>query len=205
MINDYALYLTLAFAVTVIPGPLAILTIKNSILYGGRIAISGILGNFVAMVILASISALGLGAIIMASHSLFYALKVLGCLYLIYLGVQAWRAPSNKLGKVKRTKSNRTIRASFKEGFSVGLANPKAIAFITAIFPQFIDLTTSVIPQYAVLILTIESVSLLVLSTYAFIASRLANVLSKEGPMKIFNKLTAAAFVGFGLGLVYEE
>ncbi len=73
------------------------------------------------MVILASVSALGLGAIIMASHSLFYTMKIMGCLYLIYLGIQVWRAPTKKLEQVERIRNKRTFFASFKEGFGLSL------------------------------------------------------------------------------------
>ncbi len=52
MINEYLIYVTLAVTIVVIPGPAVILTIKNSIKYGFKISIAGILGNFIAMIIM---------------------------------------------------------------------------------------------------------------------------------------------------------
>ena len=86
MINDYLVFIILAITITAIPGPAVILTIKNSIQYGYKKSMINIFGNFVAMIILASISAIGLGAIILSSPTLFYAMKILGCIYLVYLG-----------------------------------------------------------------------------------------------------------------------
>lgn len=207
MINDYLIYVTLAITVTAIPGPAVVLTIKNSIKYGYKVAIVNILGNFIAMIILATLSAVGLGAIILASSTLFSAMKVIGCVYLVYLGIKAWRTPhinENMQTRIEN-KSKGKVLSVFKEGFGVGIANPKAIAFFTALFPQFIDPTRTFIPQFLTLIFTIEGISFFVLSSYAFLSSIASLYLSKEKPMTFFNKLTGVAFIGFGLALIYEE
>ena len=207
MINDYVVYVVLALTITALPGPAVILTVRNSIKYGYQVAILNILGNFVAMVILASLSAVGLGAIIVASSTLFSAIKVAGCLYLIYLGVQAWKAPSVSVtADIEGKKDhNRELFDVFKQGFGVGIANPKAIAFFTALFPQFIDPERAYLPQFLTLILTIEGISTLVLTTYAVCSSAASPFLSQKRPMTLFNKITGAAFFLFGLALIYEE
>ena len=207
MINDYLVYITLAIAVTAIPGPAVILTIKNSIKYGYKIAIANILGNFIAMILLATLSALGLGAVILASSTLFFAVKILGCLYLVYLGVKVWRSPHaiENMEARSQYQQKKEIFSVLKSGFGVGIANPKAIAFFTALFPQFIDPARPYIPQFLTLILTIEGISFIVLSTYAFFSSVASSYLSKKKPMTFFNKLTGTAFIGFGLALIFEE
>ncbi len=207
MINDYLIYVTLAVTVTAIPGPAVVLTIKNSIKYGYKTSMANIIGNFAAMVILATLSALGLGAVILASSTLFAMIKVLGCVYLVYLGVKAWKAPyaDESMRPETENENKGSVLSIFKEGFGVGIANPKAIAFFTALFPQFIDPAGAFTPQFLTLILTIEGISFLVLSTYALISSIAAPFLSREKPMVFFNKLTGAAFIGFGLALIYDE
>ncbi len=207
MINDYLMYVTLALTITALPGPAVILTVRNSIKYGYKVAILNILGNFVAMVLLASLSAVGLGAIIVASSTLFSAIKVAGCFYLIYLGLQAWKAPYVRVtDDVAVTKDHKKqLLDVFKEGFGVGIANPKAIAFFTALFPQFIDPARAYLPQFLTLILTIEGISTVVLTTYALCSSAASPFLSQKKPMSLFNKITGAAFCLFGLALIYEE
>lgn len=207
MINDYLIYILLAITVTAIPGPAVVLTIKNSIKHGYKVAIVNVVGNFIAMIILAILSAIGLGAVIITSSTLFSILRIVGCLYLVYLGIIVWKAPLEKTPPYsdKKLTYRRDLIPVFKEGFIVGITNPKAIAFFVALFPQFIDPTRSYIPQFLTLILTIEGISFMVLSVYALLASYASVYLAKDKSMEIFNKLTGVAFVGFGLALLREK
>lgn len=207
MINDYLLFVMLAVTVTAIPGPAVILTVKNSVKYGYGVAIANIFGNFFAMVILASLSAMGLGVLLLASSTLFSLLKICGCIYLVYLGIKSWNGPRADLGfrADKKSISKETAVSIFREGFGVGIANPKAIVFFTALFPQFIAPDRPFIPQFLTLIFTIEGISFFVLSCYAFSASLASVHVAKKKPMAIFNKLTGTAFVGYGLALLCAD
>ena len=204
MINNYFSYVLLALTITSIPGPAVILTIKNSLKYGYKSSIMNILGNFFAMVLLASISAIGIGAIILSSQTLFYAMKFLGCIYLIYLGLKTWASPY-KQEILTNSINKKDLYQIFKEGFFVGISNPKAIAFFTALFPQFIDPTREYFKQFITLILTIEAISFIVLFIYAFLAFKFAYFLSTEKYTKLFNILTGSAFIGFGTALLYKD
>ena len=205
MINDYFTYIILAITITAIPGPAVILTIRNSLKYGYKSSIMNILGNFVAMVILATISAIGLGAIILSSQTLFYSMKILGCIYLVYLGLKIWTSPY-KNENIKTIKEDKkSFFSIFKEGLYIGLSNPKAIAFFTALFPQFIDPTRDYFTQFATLILTIEGISFIVLFIYAILSFKSAKFLTKDKYAKLFNKVTGGAFIGFGAALLYKD
>ena len=206
MINDYLIYVTLALTITLMPGPAVTLTIRNSLCYGYKVAIANILGNFTAMVLLAIVSALGLGAIILASSTLFTAVRICGCIYLVYLGVRVWRTQHTQIDMQRhvQSKNKKAIFSVFKEGFGVGVSNPKAIVFFTALFPQFIDQSRAFIPQFLTLIITIEGISCLVLFGYALLSEAAVPYLSKEKNMKIFNKISGLAFIVFGLALIYE-
>ena len=204
MINDYFTYILLAITVTAIPGPAVILTIRNSLKYGYKISIANILGNFVAMVILASISAIGLGAIILASQTLFFTMKILGCFYLLFLGIKIWTSPY-KNQEINLEIDQKNLFFIFKEGFYIGVSNPKAIAFFTALFPQFIDPSREYFVQFATLILTIEGISFVVLLAYALLAFKLAKYLQTEKIARQFNRLTGSAFIGFGAALFYKD
>ncbi len=207
MINDYLLYVTLAITVTAIPGPAVVLTIINSLRDGYKAAIANIFGNFIAMLILSTLSAVGLGTIILASSGLFAAIKFFGCVYLVYLGLKVWRTSHSQENQSHEVQHNnkREFVAMFKEGFAVGISNPKAIAFFTALFPQFIDSSRAFIPQFLTLILTIEGISFFVLTGYALLSSVASPYLSKEKTMAFFNKVTGTAFIGFGVSLIYEK
>lgn len=207
MIDNFWAYVVLAVTITVIPGPTVVLTIKNSLRYGSRVALANIVGNFVAMIILSILSAVGLGAVLLSSAVLFSIVKVIGCFYLVYLGIKVWRVPTGIpfVASPDQKRCQRPVASVFKEGFTVGISNPKAIAFFTALFPQFIDPTRAYIPQFLVLILTIEGISCLVLMGYAFLSVVAAPYLLKQRSMVLFNRVIGSAFVGFGLALISDE
>ena len=204
MINDYLTYIILAITVTIIPGPAVFLTIKNSLQYGYKVSMANIFGNFLAMIILASISAIGLGAVILASETIFYAMKILGCIYLVYLGIKIWTSPYKNDERTSQV-NKKDIIPIFKEGFFVGISNPKAIVFFVALFPQFIDPTREYFLQFTTLILTIEGISFLVLLIYALLAFKFAKYLTNEKTIKQFNKITGGIFIGFGISLLYKN
>jgi len=206
MINNYQIYIALVIAVAAIPGPAVVMTIKNSLKYGYKVAASNIFGNFIAMVMLAMLSAMGLGAIILTSSTLFSAIRILGCIYLIYLGVKVWKTAHVEASSYQeQVKRNIKLSNALKEGFAVGLSNPKAIAFFTALFPQFIDPSRDFVTQFLALILTCEGISFLILMSYALLSTTIAKYLYNDNLMTIFNRLAALSFVGFGIAMIYED
>lgn len=207
MINEYLIFVTLAITITAIPGPAVILTVKNSIKYGFKNSLAGILGNSVAMIIMATISALGLGAIILASSTLLAVVKIIGGIYLVYLGVKAWNTPLLKKDEQHHLtdQCQKEFVSLFKKGFWVGISNPKAIVFFTAVFPHFIDPTRSFAPQFLTLFLTVEGLACFICAGYALLSSRTAQYLHKDNSRKLFPKLTGGAFIGFGVALLYEK
>jgi len=152
---EYLVFLGICIAITFSPGPATFTAIKNGASYGLKYSIIGICGNEVALMLMAAISVAGLGAVIMASTILFTILKTLGGLYLAYLGVKMIMSNPSTLTEEKtelKTKINGV--SLFVESFLVGISNPKAMAFLIAFFPQFIDPTQPVLWQFAVLGLT---------------------------------------------------
>ncbi|MEZ9839940.1 LysE family translocator [Vibrio sp. 10N.261.52.C11] len=157
---------------------------KNSAVYGVERAVSGILGNIAAMITMAGLSATGLGVLLLASESLFLFIKMVGGIYLFLLGIKTWR--SNK-----RTLKNYEPQAS---------ANNRKI-----LFPQFIEVEHSIIPQFILLTLTFTSSSFLALLTYALVTKKLKFWLIKEKVRAKFNKVTGGIFIGFGLSLILSN
>ena len=95
------------------------------------------------------IVAIGFGALLAASEAAFSIVKFIGAAYLIWLGIQKWRAPPSPLDAGKMP----VIRTGlFLQGLLVNLTNPKAIIFIGALVPQFVDPTRPQVPQYSIFI-----------------------------------------------------
>ncbi|MBU6950290.1 MULTISPECIES: LysE family translocator [unclassified Hahella] len=199
--TEYLIFLAIVATAIASPGPAVFLAVKNGAKYGLKGASVSITGNVTAVLLLAAVSALGLGSAILASATLFTIIKVLGGLYLIYLGVKAWRStgalPIDADGEVSTLTYSRW--ELYREGFLTGISNPKAIAFFTALFPQFIDVSKPFIQQFPPLALTFAVCSFGFLSFYAALSTRLRAYLRKEKIMNRFNKITGGVFISFGL------
>lgn len=199
----YLLFLSICIATAASPGPAVFLAIKNGLTHGFKRTVFAVMGNLTALFIMMSISAAGLGAIILASASLFNLLKIAGGLYLLYLGIKLLRSKPIKI-ELDKAKPSETapLGSLYREAFLVSMTNPKAIAFCTALFPQFIDPHQAMVSQFLVLAGTFGACSLFFLSLYAALTAKLRPQLAKEVVLRWFNRLTGIAFMGFGIGLL---
>nr|AKN39884.1 Homoserine/homoserine lactone efflux protein [Vibrio tasmaniensis] len=202
---DYLIFFTICVAATFSPGPAVLLTVKNSAVYGVERAVSGILGNIAAMITMAGLSATGLGVLLLASESLFLFIKMVGGIYLLLLGIKTWRSNKRTLKNYEPQASANNRKMLFREAYLVGVTNPKAIVFYSALFPQFIEVEHSIIPQFILLTLTFTSSSFLALLTYALVTKKLKFWLIKEKVRATFNKVTGGIFIGFGLSLIISN
>lgn len=132
----------LAFALIVVPGPSVLFTIGKGIALGRRAALAAVAGNTSGVAVQIVAVAAGLGAIVERSILAFNVLKLAGAAYLIFLGAQAFRHRRRVAVALETTDGAvpaRSDRRNLRDGFIVGLTNPKAIVFFTAMLPQFTD------------------------------------------------------------------
>lgn len=130
-LETWLLFSGAALIVILIPGPLSLLMISNSLNYGLRRSYPAFLGGVFASICLLSASALGLGALLLASEQLFSALKIVGALYLFYLAWQSWqqsRQPA-RAADVPQAPAVPRFSALFGRAFVLGASNPKDILF----------------------------------------------------------------------------
>src|SRR5665811_1923708 len=95
--DTYLLFLIIAIATVLSPGPGVVLTLTNAIRYGVSGAIGGILGIAFGTFIVAGVSATGVGVLLATSTVAFSIMKFIGAAYLIYLGIKLWRSPTAKI------------------------------------------------------------------------------------------------------------
>ena len=150
--DTIALFALTEFLLSLIPGPAVLLVIGLSMRQGFRIGFMATLGVLFTNAVFFTLSALGVGALILASATLFAILKWIGAAYLVYLGIGMiaplakrlrGRRPSEKgltLDNARQAapKARQTALRSFWRGFSLQASNPKNLAFFVAILPQFI-------------------------------------------------------------------
>nr|WP_238553313.1 LysE family translocator [Dickeya sp. DW 0440] len=152
----WLVYVGVIIVLIAVPGPSALISMTHGLRYGQRRALSTVLGSASASLVLMTASALGLGAILAASASAFLVLKVVGALYLIWLGICAWRSPQTAMMPAVE-KDGQTMPGAFslyRRGFMVGISNPKDILFFAALFPNFIDTQSPQMMQFALLAIT---------------------------------------------------
>lgn len=139
-----------------IPGPSLLFTIGRALSQGRRVALLSVLGNGLGILSQILLIAAGLGPLVARSAALYTALKVAGAAYLIYLGVQTIAHRSQAHAGLAAAQGRRTrTRRAVRDGFVVGLTNPKTIVFFIALLPQFVDPGGAAVPlQMAVLGLT---------------------------------------------------
>lgn len=128
-----------AFAIIIIPGPSVLFVIGRSLSYGRRAGVLSVLGNAIGMLPAIALVSLGVGAIVADSLVVFTVVKFVGVGYLVYLGVQAIRHRHDHTDPSAETLTRRSAFRLLREGFVVGVTNPKTIAFFLAVLPQFVS------------------------------------------------------------------
>ncbi|NBF02583.1 LysE family transporter [Pseudomonas sp. Fl5BN2] len=199
-LETWLLFGAAALVVILIPGPLSLLMISNSLNYGLRRSYPAFLGGVLASICLLNASALGLGALLLASEQLFSALKVVGALYLFYLAWQSWqqsRQPSHG-AVVPEAAPKPRFRALFGRAFVLGASNPKDILFFAAFLPQFLSTQQPFLPQLLVMIVTWTLLDLACKLAYGLSAHGAARYLRSGKGQRWFNRISAGLFSSAG-------
>jgi homoserine/homoserine lactone efflux protein len=200
---DLSVWITYFIATIILslsPGPGVFSSISSGLHHGFRLGLWNGVGMQAANMILVGIVSLGLGAILLASETLFALVKWLGVAYLIYLGVVTWRAPARGFQDNPHDEAQ-TARDVFLRGFFVNLTNPKGIIFFAAILPQFIDVARPQLQQYAILAATTFAVDLVAMWGYTALAARVLRVMREPAHLRWVNRGLGGAFVAAGVAL----
>lgn len=166
-------FAAMSFLLIVIPGPSVLFVIGRALAQGRRAALTTVAGNTTGAYVLIVAVALGVGSIVERSVLVFTALKLAGAVYLVYLGVRAWRQRGSlQAAFTGGDDSARGGLRTFGEGFAVGVANPKTMVFFAAVLPQFVDRSQGhVVVQMLVLGLVFNIIALASDSVWGLLAA----------------------------------
>lgn len=214
----FGLWLTLLAACLIIsltPGAGAINTMGNSLAYGLRRAIWGILGQQAALVVHIVVVAAGVGVLVASSPVLFEAIRYAGAAYLVYLGIRQLLPPrpgapseADDTATAADTDTAPTTPESrwsmFRRGLWVNLLNPKAIVFFLAFLPQFIRPDRPVLPQYLTVTVTVIVVDIVVMwGVFAVAAHGMRRLTRSPRGRRILDGVFGALFIGVAGLLVF--
>jgi threonine/homoserine/homoserine lactone efflux protein len=192
-------FVAASIALLLIPGPTVLLVLSYAISLGRRVALATVggvaLGDFIAM----SASLVGLGALVLASATLFIVLKWVGAVYLVYLGVKLFRSASTaSLGDLEKV-TETSASSVFGHAAAVTALNPKSIVFFIAFVPQFIVVESPLLPQFAILIATFVGLAALNTLAYALLADKLRSKIAQPSVLAWFSRLGGSALIAMGV------
>ena len=198
-------FLAVAAVVVVTPGVDMALVTKNALQHGRRSAVATALGVNLGIVVWTGAAALGLAALISASATAFATIKLAGALYLIYLGVQAFRqsrAGSTEAATSRRLPINDGV--AFRQGLLSNLLNPKLAVFFTSLLPQFVG-SQGTAGDLLALGALFNAMGVLWLLSYAVLAARARAVLGRPAVKRTLDRLTGTVLFGLGVRLALER
>ena len=188
------------------PGPAVVLAMVHGLNFGARRAAATVCGIECAVILLMLAAAGGMGALLAASPAAFFAVKLCGALYLVWLGLRQWHAPVHGAYAKENTLENAAENAAHElnayqrwlAGFLCNISNPKTIAFMVTMLPQFLQTSRPLAPQLGILMATTVIVDGCSKQAYATIAARLARWLRQGAARRALNRICGGALILMG-------
>jgi homoserine/homoserine lactone efflux protein len=206
---SFATWIAFVIAGTIIaisPGSGAILSMSHGLAYGVKKASATVLGLQLGLILVLVIAGAGVGSLLLASALAFTVVKVIGALYLIWLGISQWRAraeasdvPTAGLAILP------TFGRRVMTGFLTNATNPKGIVFMVAVLPQFIAQDAPVLPQLAILGATMVTIDTTVMHGYALLASSMQRWFRDPRAVKMQNRFFGAVLMVVGSLLFFVK
>lgn len=197
-------FLLISLVVIVIPGPSVVYTIGRALVLGRKAAVLSVFGNAIGVGFQIVAVAFGLGALIAQSAELFFFVKLVGSLFLVYLGLSAILKRKTKLDTAVIENPPRTRRIIL-ESMVVGITNAKTIVFFLAAFPQFVSPGGAPTLQMLFMGLLFSVIGVASDSVWALAAGTARNYLtSSMGRLATVRASGGVALMGLGLYMTYE-
>jgi threonine/homoserine/homoserine lactone efflux protein len=197
-----------ALVLIVIPGPSVIFVIGRALAYGRKVALASVAGNSLGLLTIVVLVSLGLGVVVAESIVVFNVLKLAGAAYLVYLGVEALRRRKEFLAQDdvdQPVAGRRTMgwRRAIRQGYVVGVTNPKAYLILAAVLPQFVDRGAGHIQvQLLLLGLLAFAIGMVSDSVWAIVASQLRSwFLGSPRRGEAVGAVGGVSMIGLGIGL----
>lgn len=197
-LDTWLIYLAAAIGLSLSPGPNGLLALTHGVLHGRVRTLYTIMGGALGFVVIIALSMFGIGALLQTSVVWLTVMKWLGGAYLVWLGIQVWRAPPVGVDLPQEGKA-RSGASLFRQGALSALTNPKALLFFAAFLPQFIDPARSLFVQFLIMAGTFAATEIITEWLIASLAHRVRPWLERAG--RRFNKVCGGVFMLIGAAL----
>ena len=188
-------FFTACWVISLSPGAGAIASMSSGLQFGFLRGYWNVIGLQLALAVQILIVAAGVGAVLTASALAFNLIKWFGVAYLVYLAIKQWQQQPSTITTEQQQPQVDPL-AMIMKGFLVNISNPKAIVFMLAVLPQFIDPAQALIPQYGIMMLTMITVDMIVMAGYTCLAVKVLLFLRTPRQQRILNRSFASLFLG---------
>lgn len=207
---SFATWIAFVIAGTLIaisPGSGAVLSMSHGLAYGVRKASGTVLGLQLGLILVLVIAGAGVGSLLLASSLAFTVVKVVGALYLIYLGIAQWRAAaaSGPMVSTAGMDAHPSLGKRVLTGFLTNATNPKGIIFMVAVLPQFISKDAPLLTQLAILGVTMVTIDSIVMHGYAALAASMQRFMRDPRAMQLQNRVFGAVLMVIGSMLFFVK
>jgi threonine/homoserine/homoserine lactone efflux protein len=195
---------SLLLAVT--PGPDMAVVTRNALAHGHRGVVLTTTGIALALGVHITASSLGVSALLRASAAAFTVLRVLGGVYLAYLGVRSWLDSRHQPGPLD-SDPRRAVpaRAIFGQGFISAVTNPKLLVFFLSFIPQWVDPSRPALPQMLLLGLVFAAIGWAWMNVYGFLVDRVRAFMTSPRVRQWMERITGTVLIGIGGRLLLER
>lgn len=201
--GQFVTFFVASMAIIMVPGPSVLFTLARGVAWGRTVAVLTVLGNSLGTLVLSVIVAVGLGPLLAHSKAFSVTLQIAGGAYLIWLGVGAMRhRHAHAMAMAKREGERPRNATIVRQGFTVGVLNPKSLVFFAAVFPHFVDASKgNVTVQLLIFGLIFSVMAFCSDGTWGLIAGTAREWLA-DSPKRLVTLRTIGACVMMGLGVL---
>ena len=207
LLSTWITFVIAGALIAVSPGSGAVLSMSHGLAYGVRKASATVLGLQLGLLLVFAIAGAGVGSLLLASELAFNIVKTIGALYLIYLGVCQWRAKAAPMAGIDGVAA--AVVPGFGKrvltGFLTNATNPKGIIFMVAVLPQFITQHAPLLPQLAILAVTMVVIDTVVMHSYALLAASMQRFFRDARALRKQNRFFGGVLMLIGAALFFVK
>ena len=195
----YLAFLLATAVMIVIPGPSVMLTVAHGMAFGAQRALVTLIGIVCGISVQLAITLIGMTSFMIFMAEWFEVLRWAGVAYLIYLGIQQWRA--DPVAEDLAASPRASVGSRFSQGLVITIMNPKSMVFLAAFFPQFLDPALPLAVQLPVMSVSFVAIAFVFTGLWLIPAGRVGRWFRGTHRIRLRNRITGSLILGAGLSL----